>query len=401
MKKIIIAFCFLFTTLLYAEININFGLAPSFNSINYENDNYKIDYKGLELQVKPCFTFFPSIESKFGFGINSSLICWFGDPKIEYKDNDYYQFQNVDTIWYNETYIPSDKINFGNLGLSISPTINFRTPFNDSKGFLISLGPAYTLTENEFYLGKKADSVTIHNWQYKEPTTGYPKASVTNKRIYRSIFNIEGQIGIYKNKNKFLQDLSCYFKIGNFEYSEITNNSFAFTPSFSIGLIYRLGFSIDNKKEHQIHIEEERIENEKKALQQQEFLRQQQEEQQRLINEKNKKIQEKFGNYEIVSINTYSINNPYAFESNKIYHYEKVLFVHQWLNPGVIVGTIPKEQTIYITDSQIYLSYIPDKSKINSTISDVYMQYLGVEEFKYTNGAIVVLPKFMVLQCNY
>ena len=70
MKKLFILISFvIISSFCYAESCFTFGAMTAYTYTNIDNDTYKFNFKGLEFQIKPCFAYFPSTESKFGFGI--------------------------------------------------------------------------------------------------------------------------------------------------------------------------------------------------------------------------------------------------------------------------------------------------------------------------------------------
>lgn len=399
MKKVFILITFsIISIFAYAEINLNVGGVIDFTTNSIENENYKLDYKGVDLQIKPGFTYFATTESKIGFGLNGAINFMFCNCEFDYKNNDYLLFQDTEIIWYGN-YIPTDKKSPGVLGMSVSPTITLRIPFTNKYGVIGSFGPTYTFSSITYNLVRKKDAININHPYFDGPRIGFPSESVEKKSEARSIFSLEGQVGLYRAPARLLQDLSCYFRLGNFECSTITNNKFTFTPSFSIGLMYRIGYSFNNRKEHEIDVETVAKERERIQLEYQEAVKQMQEEEQKRRDEEEKRVKEKFNNKDIIYLWYESFSNPYAFDKNVIYHFD-IFYVHQWLNPGFIAGTVPKEQRAYSKNSQVYISYVPDISKIDNKITDVYMQYIGIEEFTYTDGSIVILPKFGILECK-
>ncbi len=399
MKKLFTIICILVMPLsVFAEMKIFAGAGLGYKNINAEYDNINYAFNGLEVQIQPGFYYFPTLESKFGLGLNASYNMGFGNLDFRQKDgNKILTENNTQITWFNshKYYVEKDnKFNYADI--SITPLIYYRAFLTDTINLMLALGPSYSFEPLSYYITK--DPVTVNG------SNGY--ANATSKTINKHNFSLNGEVGIYTD-NYVTNHFSCYFKVGNLEYSEFTGNKLQFKPSFTIGLIYKLGFlTIETGSERESRINQETKEKEENRRIQEENARRYQEEQNRKYREQQEKIfQEeesisKAYGKNVIRLDSYYYNNPYAFDRNVIYHYVGYLYQHAWMSQGLIVGTYTKSAN-QGNDTKFYIYSVPDIGKISDCISNVYMIYTGTSEFTNGLGGTVILPTFTIIQYNY
>ena len=380
--------------LAFAEMNINIGIAGNYNKTKLSTDDYVSDFSGLELKLQPDFEYYSTFDSVFGFGANVSIDYSVGNFNLDTKNSSKYLFKKTEIIWYNSIYIPS-KYNEPEevLKFTFVPSFFIRYPINNKFGWKFSLGPSLSIFDTKFYISNKSDEVIVNHPNLGGLRVGYKNAQY--KKISRFSLGLEGQVGLYMKSASVIQNASLYFRLGDFEFSELTNNTFTFSPSFSIGLIYKYGISIEHPNEYKVRLEKERLD---QLEAQQKYI----EDQQKKRQEKNAKISEQFGNKKIVELLTNTFPNPYAFDYDVIYHIEDYLYLHDWMSQGFTAGTVPKSAAVYYSDNiQLYIYSVPDIKKVNIKMADVYMIYNGVQEFINGYGAVIYLPSFIIVNCEY
>jgi tetratricopeptide (TPR) repeat protein len=83
------------------------------------------------------------------------------------------------------------------------------------------------------------------------------------------------------------------------------------------------------------------------------------------------------------------IPNPYNFSKTEIY-FCPVVYVHQWLNQSFIASTGSERSTVYIRN-------VPDITKINRLIHNVYLKYNGVYSYTSTSRSHEEVPSFDII----
>jgi tetratricopeptide (TPR) repeat protein len=87
--------------------------------------------------------------------------------------------------------------------------------------------------------------------------------------------------------------------------------------------------------------------------------------------------------------NNADIPNPYNFSKAEIY-FCPVIYVQQWLNRSFIASTGSERTTIYIRN-------VPDITKINRLVKNVYLKYNGVYSYTSINLSHKEVPSFDII----
>lgn len=137
----------------------------------------------------------------------------------------------------------------------------------------------------------------------------------------------------------------------------------------------------------------------KKELEKQEKQRKEEELQ------KQKLLNAAIGNMQIEPLEDFYFENPYGYEKGIAYnvcgHFSDI-YVQQWFENGFIAARVPKEVTTnYPKNIKFYVKSIPNIKNVKTRITNVYMEYVGIEYFMNGFGTQEILPVFNILYYEY
>jgi hypothetical protein len=131
-------------------------------------------------------------------------------------------------------------------------------------------------------------------------------------------------------------------------------------------------------------------------------LARQEETRRRAVEEETKRqyIRSIIGDSRVITLqHEFNFSNPYAFDTNVIYHSGgDYLYLHQWLGTSFIAGFLPEAFLLELPyNIQFFIKTVPDLSKIKSRMSNVYLRYVGAQNFTRGNGSTITLAVFDLL----
>jgi hypothetical protein len=176
-------------------------------------------------------------------------------------------------------------------------------------------------------------------------------------------------------------------------------------PLIPVGMLGFIGLFLDDKFvfspygeiNFNLVLSEEGIEHQR----QQELARQEQERRRIEAEERQQQyIRSVIGNSRVILMeHQFNLSNPHGFNADVVYHITNdYLYIHQWLNSSFIGSFLPEEASWQMPyNTQFFVRNIRDLSNIGWRISNIYMKYMGVQNFTRGNGSTMTLAVFDVL----